>query len=318
MHPSTSIVVLDQGRLLDGGLDWGELAGLGHLTAYPRTARDEILERSRDATILLTNKTPLDEATLDALPELRFIGVLATGHNVVDSAAARARDITVSNVPAYGTDSVAQHVFALILELSNQAGRNACEVRAGTWTRSREWCAPCTPVVELAGRRLGLIGRGRIARRVAEIGRAFGLEILMTSLSRPEGGEGLAGLADTLATADILSLHCQLTPANAGLVNRDFLHRMKPAAFLVNTARGGLVNENDLAEALTQGTIAGAALDVLATEPPPPDHPLCRLPNCLVTPHMAWMGARARRRLLDITAENVRAFLEGRPVNVVN
>ena len=318
MSIETSIVVLDEGRLLDGGLDWAGLGELGRLTVHPRTAKGEVVARAAGAQILLTNKTPLDAATLGALPDLRFISVLATGHNVVDSAAARERGIPVSNVPSYGTDSVAQHVFALILELCNRAGRNADATAAGRWAASGEWCAPVTPVVELDGLVLGLIGRGRIAHRVAEIGRAFGLRVLMSSPSRPEGGDHLAPLDETIASADILSLHCQLTPGTAGMVDATFLRRMKKSAFLINTARGGLVNEPDLAAALASGRLAGAGLDVLCAEPPAPDHPLCALPNCVVTPHMAWMGPVARRRLIDTTVENVRAFLAGHPVNVVN
>lgn len=312
------IVVLDEGRLLDGGLDWAGLDGLGTLTVHPHTPTDQILPRAAEADILLTNKTPLDAGTLAALPRLRFISVLATGHNVVDGSAARARGIPVSNVPSYGTDSVAQHTFALILELAHHIGLHAARVADGHWAASGQWCAPCTPVVELQGLRLGLMGRGRIARRVAEIGRAFGMETVFASSAQPAGGDGLLSWDEIAATADVLSLHCSLTPANHGFIDAAFLARMKPTAFLVNTARGPLINEADLATSLEQGAIAAAALDVLSVEPPPADHPLTRLPNCLVTPHMAWMGPAARRRLLDITAQNVRAFLAGHPVHVVN
>ncbi len=313
-----AIVVLDEGHLMDGGLDWDELSSLGRLTVHGSTSSAQLRERAAGAQILLTNKTPLDDETLASLADLRFISVLATGYNVVDTAAAAARGIPVSNVPAYGTDSVAQHVFALILELCGQVGRHAQAVAEGHWTKSGEWCAPITPVMELAGRHLGLIGRGRIAQRVAKIGHAFGLKVAMASGSQPQGDEGLSSWRDLLATSDILSLHCQLTPQNAGMVDADFLSQMKPSALLINTARGALINEQDLAAALRGGGLAGAALDVLATEPPPPGHPLLGLPNCLITPHMAWMGSRARRRLLEITVGNVRAFLRGQPVNVVN
>lgn len=317
-HPRPHIVVLDEGHLLDGGLGWSEIAALGELVVHTRTAEGEVVARAAGAEILLTNKTPLTAAMFERLPELRFISVLATGHNVVDGAAARARGIAVSNVPAYATDSVAQHVFALILELCHRVGSHAAAVAEGHWADSGEWCAPLAPLTELSGRRLGLIGRGRIAQRVAEIGRAFGMEVLMASPSHPDGGGELAALDEVVRTADVLSLHCQLTPATNGLVDADFLGRMKPGALLINTARGALINEQDLAAALSRGGMAGAGLDVLAQEPPPADHVLCCLPNCVITPHMAWMGGAARRRLLAATAGNVRAFLQGSPVNVVN
>ena len=318
MQKQASIVVLDEGRLLEGGLDWGELATLGELTSYPRTTSGQIIPRAAGASIILTNKTPLSAETIAALPDLRFIGVLATGYNIVDTVAAQACGIPVSNVPAYGTDSVAQHVFALILELTNRVGLHADAVASGHWTASGEWCAPCTRLTELGDLQLGIIGRGRIARRVAGIGRAFGLRVKLASPSLPAGGEGLSPMDAVIADSDILSLHCQLTPQTAEMVDSAFLRRMKKGSFLINTARGGLVNESDLAAALSAGHLAGAALDVLSVEPPPADHPLCALPKCIVTPHVAWMGPRARRRLIEITARNIRAFLDGDPINVVN
>jgi len=315
---SPLMAVLDAGHLLDGNLDWGDVASLGRLEVYPSTAPRDVVARAAGASVVLTNKTPLSAETITALPALRFIGVLATGYNVVDVAAARARGITVSNVPAYGTASVAQHVFALILELCNRVGAHSAAVARGHWSASGEWCAPLADLAELDGFCLGLVGRGRIARRVADIGRAFGMRVLMASPSYPSGGEDLSPLDEVTAGADILSLHCQLTASNARMVDAEFLRRMKATAFLVNTARGGLIDEGALAHALASGIIAGAALDVLAVEPPPADHPLCALPNCLVTPHIAWMGPNARRRLIAITAQNIRAFLAGQPVNVVN
>ena len=316
-HP-VRIVALDQGPLLDGGLTWGEIPAIGEFTAYPHTDPRNVIERAQGAEIILTNKTPIFAETLNELPELKFISILATGHNVVDSAAARARGISVSNVPAYGTQSVAQHAFALILELCNQASRHADFVKHGGWSASGKWCAPQTIFTELAGRELGLIGRGRIATHVAKIGRAFGMNVLMASPSFPEGGDGLVALGEVVGTSDILSLHCQLTQCNAGMVDDSFLRKMKPSALLVNTSRGGLINEADLAAALKSAVIAGAALDVLSVEPPPADHPLLNTPNCIITPHIAWMGPRARQRLLDVTLQNIRAFLLGQPINVVN
>lgn len=312
------IVVLDEGRLLDGGLDWQALHTLGRLTIHSHTPLPDILPRAAGKQIILTNKTPLDAATLAALPDLRFISVLATGFNIVDTAAARARNIPVSNVPSYSTASVAQHTFALILELANRVGQHAAAVSRGHWSQSGSWSAPLAPMTELHGLRLGLIGRGRIARRVAEIAAAFGLETSMASISHPEGGDGLVPLDKIAAVSDIVSLHCQLTEASHGIINAGFLARMKPSAFLINTARGALINEHDLAAALASGTIAGSALDVLSSEPPPPDHPLLRAPNCLITPHIAWMGLPSRKRLVETTADNIKAFLAGAPIHVVN
>jgi glycerate dehydrogenase len=315
---SLRIVVLDEGRLLDGGLDWKEFHQLGRLAVHAHTPPHEIIPRAAGAHIVLTNKTPLDARAFQALPDLRFVGVLATGYNVVDIEAARTRGIPVCNVPSYGTESVAQHTWALILELTNHAGLHSRRVAGGHWTASASWCAPCTPVIELAGLRLGLIGRGRIASRVADLGRAFGMEVVMASTSHPAGGHGLVSLEELASTSDVISLHCALNPRNHGFIDAAFLGCMKPTAFLVNTARGALINESDLAAALAAERIAGAALDVLSAEPPPADHPLVHAPRCLITPHMAWMGLPARRRLLNVTAGNIRAFVAGRPVHVVN
>lgn len=315
---SCSIVVLDEGHLLDGGLDWSEVEALGKLSVYPHTAVADIPGRASAAEIVLLNKTPLDAAALAKLPRLRLVSVLATGYNIVDTAAAAARGVTVCNVPGYATSSVAQHVFALILEFCSRAGMHAAAVAGGHWASSGEWCAPLCTVTQLDGKRLGLIGRGNIAREVAAIGRAFGMECIMASTSHPQGGSGLAPLDEVVSTSDVLSLHCKLDARTAGLVDAAFLRRMKRTALLVNTARGGLVNETDLAAALRDGVIAGAALDVLAQEPPRAGHPLCALHNCIITPHMAWMGTDARRRLLSITAANIRAWIAGNPRNVVN
>lgn len=315
---SCNIVVLDEGHLLDGGLDWSEVEALGKLAVYPRTDVADIPGRACGAEIVLLNKTPLDAGALAKLPRLGLVSVLATGYNIVDTAAAAVRGVTVCNVPGYATASVAQNVFALILEFCNRAGMHAEVVARGHWASSGEWCAPLCTVTQLEGKRLGLIGRGSIAQKVAAIGRAFGMECIMTSTSLPQGGAGLAPLDEVISTSDVLSLHCKLEDRTASMVGAPFLRRMKRGALLVNTARGGLVNEADLAEALRSGVIAGAALDVIAHEPPPADHPLCLLPNCIVTPHMAWMGIGARRRLISITADNIRAWLAGCPQNVVS
>lgn len=307
------IVVLDGHTLNPGDLSWDELAALGELTVHPRTSTAEILARSRDAEVLLTNKTPLDSATLGALPRLRYVGVLATGHNVVDSAAARARGILVTNVPAYGTSSVAQHTFALLFELARQVGHHADTVRGGRWSGQPDFCYWDTPQLELDGLVLGLVGGGRIGGAVADLGRAFGMEVQIATRAggRPE-------LEQVLRAADVVSLHCPLTPDTRQLIDATTLAWMKPTALLLNTSRGPLIDEPALANALAAGRLAGAGLDVLSVEPPPPDHPLLHAPRCVVTPHLAWSTVAARRRLMRTAVTNLAAWLGGRPANVVN
>ena len=234
----TKITILDEGRLLEGGLTWSELNQLSQLTTYEHTTPEQLIERAQDSRVLLTNKTPLSRETINSLPLLEFIGVLATGFNVVDGEAARARGIPVSNVPTYGAEAVAQHTWALILELCHHVGAHADDAASGDWTRSHRWSQWRWPLIELQGRRLGLIGRGPIAQRVAEIGRAFGMEVMHGSHSHPEGGDGLAPLEVIRRSSDVLSLHCRFTPENQGFLNAEFLREMKPGAFLINTARG--------------------------------------------------------------------------------
>lgn len=316
LHPK--IVVLDGYTLNPGDLDWCALEKIGELTVYDRTPIDVTVERASGAEILLTNKAPVSAATIERLPELRYIGVLATGHNIVDIAAARAREIVVANVPGYGTPSVAQHVFALILELAQRTGHHAQTVREGRWSASRDFCYWDFPLMELAGRTLGIIGYGAIGRAVAEIGRAFGMKVIASTRTvRTAEGVEFLPVDDVFRRADVVTLHCPLTPETQGLVNAARLAEMKADAFLINTGRGPLVVERDLAEALGAGRIAGAGLDVLSVEPPPPDHPLLKSKNCLITPHIAWATRGARLRLMATTVENVRAFLAGSPVNVV-
>jgi glycerate dehydrogenase len=273
--------------------------------------------RAADADVVLTNKTVLGRAEIDALPELACIGVLATGTNVVDGVAARARGIPVCNVPEYGTANVAQATFALLLELANRVGHHAAAVRAGRWTACPDFCFWDGDLVELAGLTLGIVGHGRIGRAVAAIGRAFGMRVIA---HRRGGGDGREFVdLDTLFRAsDVVSLHCPLTPETEGLVNAARLALMKPTAFLLNTARGGLVDEAALAAALDAGRIAGAGLDVLSVEPPPATNPLLAARNCVITPHIAWATRTARERLIAITADNLRAFAAGSPRNVVN
>jgi glycerate dehydrogenase len=317
-----NLVVLDGHTLNPGDNPWDDLARLGDLTVYDRTSRDQIAARARAAEIVLTNKTVLDAGTIGQLPRLRFVAVLATGYDVVDVAAARARGVTVSNVPEYGTDSVAQHVFALLLELCGHVAMHDAAVHAGEWTRSPDFCFWKMPLVELAGLTIGIVGYGRIGRRVAEISHAFGMQVLATGGSRrdlsPDQRSSWVSTVELFATADVVSLHCPVTSDNRQFVDRELLAHMKPSAFLINTARGGLVNEGDLAAALNGGKLAGAAVDVVSVEPIRADSPLLSARNCIVTPHIAWASLAARRRLMAATVRNVAAFLAGRPINVVS
>ncbi len=316
------IVVLDGYTLNPGDNPWTRLAQLGELTVYDRTPAERILERAGAAEVLLTNKTPLSAPTLAQLATLRFISVLATGYNIVDVAAARRRGVPVSNVPEYGTPSVAQHVFALLLELCQQVALHDRAVKAGEWTAAADFCFWKQPPVELAGLTMGIVGFGRIGRRVGELARGFGMHALAAGGSQESapGSEPVewTDIAGLFSRADAVSLHCPLTDANAGFVNRRLLRRMKPTAYLINTARGGLVDEAALAEALRAGQLAGAAVDVVSVEPIRPDNPLLRAPNCIITPHLAWASLAARRRLMTVTVKNVEAFLAGLPINVVN
>lgn len=313
------IVVLDGYALNPGDLSWESLARLGDCVIHDRTAAADIVARATGATAVLTNKTPLTATTLAALPELRYVGVLATGHNVVDSAAARARGIPVTNVPTYGTRSVAQHVFALILEHTQHVGLHAAAVREGRWTRSADFCFWDTPLVELDGLTLGIVGYGRIGQAVARIGAAFGMRVVTHSRRPvPSGEVENVPLDEVFRRSDFLSLHCPLTAETQGLVNAERLGLMRPSAVIVNTGRGPLIVEADLAAALHAGRIGGALLDVLSVEPPRPDNPLLTAPRCLITPHQAWGTRAARARLLAVAVDNVRAWLAGTPTNVVN
>lgn len=319
------LIVLDGFTLNPGDLNWSPLAACAEhgFEVYDRTPPEEIVARARGAEIVLTNKAPLDRSTLEALRAvgLRYVGVLATGFNVVDVAAARTLGVMVTNVPAYGTKSVAQATFALLLELTNRVGAQARDVRAGRWSRAADWCFYDVAPVELDGLTLGLIGFGAIAQAVARLGQAFGMRVLThrRDSARPAEvpGVSVVGLDEIFAASDVLSLHCPLTEETRGLVCIDRLAGMRRTAFLLNTARGALVVEPDLADALHAGCLAGAGLDVLSTEPPAADHPLLSAPNCVVTPHVAWASRAARTRLLQTAAGNVRAFLDGRPQNVV-
>jgi glycerate dehydrogenase len=316
---SMNIVVLDGRTLNPGDNPWDEVSRLGAFRCYDSTPREFIVERAAEADVILTNKTPVRADMLAQLPRLKFIGVLATGYNVVDVPAARARGIVVSNVPVYGTDTVAEYVFALLLNFHRQPQLHHDLVRRGEWSKN-EWSFWRMPLTELAGQTLGIVGFGRIGRRVAELAAAFKMKVLANNPSRnpPPGNFAWSELPQLFAESDVVTLHCNLTPQNTGMINRSLLQRMKPTAYLINTARGPLINEADLAEALRQGRLAGAALDVVSTEPISSDSPLLQAPNLTLTPHIAWATLAARRRLMQITAQNVAAFLSGQPVNVVN
>jgi glycerate dehydrogenase len=315
------IVVLDGYTLNPGDLSWAALESLGECRVYERTAPADTVARARGAPVVLTNKTVLDAACLAALPDLRYLGVLATGTNVVDLAAARARSIPVTNVPGYSTPSVVQLTFALLLELTHHVGRHADGVRAGRWSRSPDFCYWETPLLELAGRTFGCVGFGHVGRGVARVASALGCSVLVhtrTPPSPPPAGVECVDLETLFRTSDVVSLHCPLTDATRHLINPERLAWMKSSAFLINTGRGPLVDEPALAAALNEGRIAGAGLDVLSLEPPPVTNPLLTARNCLITPHLGWASRAARERLLDQAVENVRAFLSGRAQNVVN
>jgi glycerate dehydrogenase len=315
------IVILDGYTANPGDLSWQDIEALGPCTVFDRTDADAVVSRVGHAEVVLTNKTPLPADTLAALPHLKLISVLGTGFNVVDVAAARARGITVCNVPAYSTPGVAQAVFALLLELTNRAGLHNRTVHEGHWSACRDFCYGDGELVELAGLSLGIVGYGAIGAAVAAVGRAFGMRILANRRRGPgaiaEGG-AFVDLDRLFGESDVVSLHCPLTPDTQELVNASRLARMKPTAYLINTARGGLVHEADLAAALNAGRIAGAGLDVLAVEPPRVDNPLLTARNCVITPHIAWATHAARRRLIAISAANIAAFLAGTPQHVVN
>ena len=315
------IVALDGHTLNPGDLSWDPVRALGELAVYDRTQPADTVARAAGAAVVLTNKAPLDRAKIEALPALRLIAVTATGYNVVDTAAAQARGVLVCNVPEYGTPNVAQHTFALLLELATRTGLHAQTVRDGRWSASADWCYWDHPLVELDGLQIGIVGYGRIGRAVGQVARAFGMNVIAYRRHGPAAGDGGVRWADLDALfgeSDVVSLHCPLTPDNARMVNAARLATMKPSAFLINTARGGLIDETDLAAALNAGTIAGAGLDVLTVEPPRAGSPLIAAKNCVITPHIAWASRSARERLMSVTADNIRSFVEGRPRNVVS
>ncbi|MGG1514190.1 D-2-hydroxyacid dehydrogenase [Paenibacillus oryzisoli] len=316
------MVVLDGYTLNPGDLSWEALQEMSsEWVVYDRTAVHEIAERAAGAAIVLTNKTPISADTIRALPALKYIGVLATGYNIVDTAAARERGIIVTNVPAYSTHSVAQTVLALMLEFANRVGAHSTSVLQGDWANSVDFCYTVAPLMELAGKTIGLVGLGQIGKQTAAVCTALGMNVLAVGSGRsvpaPVAGVEWTTLEALLQRSDVVSLHCPLTPATQGLINRERLALMKPGALLINTARGGLLDEAAVAAALNEGRLAGAGLDVLSVEPPSPDNPLLHARGVIITPHIAWATKEARTRLMAIAADNVRAFLAGEPVNTV-
>jgi glycerate dehydrogenase len=315
-------VILDGYTLNPGDLSWDGFQKLAQTEVHDRTAPELILKRAADAELLHTNKTPLTAETLAQLPKLRYIGVLATGYNCVDGKAARARGIPVCNIPTYGTASVAQHAFAMLLELTNRVQAHSDAVHAGEWSRNADWCFTVAPLVELAEKTLGVVGFGRIGRQVGAIGHAMGMRVIaydsVQNNPPPYPGFRFAKLEELLAESDVVSLHCPLFPETQGMINARTLRRMKRTAFLVNNSRGPLIVDQDLADALNAGQIAGAGLDVLSVEPPASDNPLLKAPNCIVTPHVSWASKESRARLMQLAVDNLAAFLRGKPQNVVN
>lgn len=313
-----NLVYVDAHTLNPGDLSWKPILSLGSVTVYPRTISDELVERCLKADTILTNKVRFDRATLEALPDLKYIGVTATGYDIIDISAARERGITVTNVRGYSTDFVAQHTFALLLELTQHVGQHGQSVLAGDWVLSPDFSYSKTPLIELTGKTLGIVGYGEIGKRVAVIGRAFGMSVLVNRANPdPADGVNYVDLPTLFSQSDVVTLHCPMTTDNRGFVNQVLLAKMKPTAFLLNTARGGLLNETDMAQALNEGGIAGAGLDVLSAEPPASDNPLLTAKNCLITPHVAWASRAARQRLMDQVCANVRAFWAGEVINNV-
>lgn len=314
------ITVLDGFGLNPGDLSWGDLEKIGDLTVYPRTSPSEVFKRAKDSEIIFTNKTVLDAKTIASLPKLKYIGVLATGYNVVDIDEAHKHGITVTNIPSYSTMSVAQRVFALLLAVTDRSEHYAIENRKGAWTNSRDFCWWDTPLTELAGKKFGIIGMGNIGKAVARIALAFEMEVLAFSSKNPSEllpGVKKVSFDELLKECDIISLHCPLTTSTKHIINKDSIAKMKPGVILINTGRGPLINEKDVAEALESGKIGAFCADVLSQEPPSADNPLLSAPNTYITPHIAWATKEARTRLMNIAVSNLRSFFSGNPVNTV-
>jgi glycerate dehydrogenase len=316
-----NIVILDGYTENPGDLSWDGFKRLGKLAVYDRTPPDEIVGRIGNNGAVIVNKTPVGRETIAACPSIRYIGVLATGYNVVDTAAAKERGIPVCNIPAYGTAAVGQFAVALLLEICHHIGHHDRAVHDGRWERNADWCFWDYPLIELAGKTLGIIGFGRIGQSSGKIARALGMNVIAHDEYESEAGRAIApyvGLDALLAESDVIFLHCPLFPATRGIINRDTIAKMKDGVIIINNSRGPLIVEQDLADALDTGKVYAAGLDVLSTEPIGGDNPLLRAKNCIITPHISWAPKESRKRLMDIAVNNLESFIEGRPVNVVN
>lgn len=320
-------IILDAYTLNPGDLNWGPLTELANFTIYERTSFSTndiqlIIERSKEAEIILTNKTPITKEVIKELPKLKYIGVLATGYDVVDTHAANERNIVVTNIPAYGTNTVAQMTFSLLLELTNHVGLHHQAVKQGEWTSNQDWCFFRKPLLELSGKTLGIIGYGRIGQATSKIAQAFGMNVIASKRTPNKDLETnqmkFASLDELYAKSDVISLHCPLTEENKGMINKDSIQKMKDGVLIINTARGALIQEADLAEALNNGKVGGASVDVVSSEPIKENNPLLHAKNCIITPHIAWATKEARQRLLEIAVDNVKSFLTGNPINKVN
>jgi glycerate dehydrogenase len=312
------IVITDGYTLNPGDLSWKPFSELGTIHYFDRSSAIEMPVRCYNADIIITNKTPVGADVMESASNLKMIAVTATGYNNIDLAAANKKDITVCNVPAYGTFSVAQHVFGLLLHLTNHVSMNAASVASGEWEVAKDWCYTLQPIMELKDKVMGIVGLGRIGKQVAVIAKAFGMKVIYYGGRDQLENTQSVSLHELFMKSDVVSLHCPLTKDNKGFINKELLGLMKRTAFLINTSRGPLINEKDLGLALHQGRLAAAALDVLTKEPPEKNHPLIGIKNCIITPHTAWISTEARSRLMQVTLENIRAFLKGTPQNVVN
>jgi len=315
------IVVLDGYTENPGDLSWDQLAALGELTVYDRTPAEKITERIGDAEIVLTNKTPISRETLEACPSVKYIGVLATGYNIVDCAAAKEKGVLVTNIPSYGTEAVGQFAIAMLLEICHHIGHHNNAVHEGRWENNDDWCFWDYPLIELSGKTLGIIGFGRIGQVTGRIAKAMGMKVLAYDRFENESGREIAKYTDMdtlLRTSDVIALHCPLFPETEGIINKTTIAKMKDGVIIINNSRGQLIVEQDLADALNSGKVYAAAVDVVSSEPIKGDNPLLHAKNCIITPHISWASKESRQRLMDIAVENLKQYLDGTPVNVVN
>lgn len=315
------IVILDGYTENPGDLSWDGFEKLGEITVYDRTPREQIIERIGNAEAVIVNKTPIDKATLEACPSIRFIGVLATGYNVVDVHAAKEKGIAVCNIPTYGTDAVAQFAIALLLEVCHHVGHHSQAVYEGRWEKNADWCFWDYPLIELAGKTMGIIGFGRIGQGTGRIAKALGMKVIAYDEYQNDSGSAIAeyvSLDELFAQSDVISLHCPLFPATEGIINKENIEKMKDGVIIINNSRGPLIHEADLADALNSGKVYAAGLDVVSTEPIQGNNPLLKAKNCIITPHISWAPRESRKRLMDIAVNNLAAFIEGNPINVVN